>query len=111
MPLGRVNLIPPMRFGQTFACLVQSGWQNFGHSPLCSAQLDGHGIVHVCFRPDVRFLGAVRGARVPVPLLAASVRVFAAVLVASVRDLPVDVDDALVEIDVLPPQAERLALP
>jgi hypothetical protein len=46
-----------------------------------------------------------------VPFLAASVRVFAAVLVAGVRDLPVDVDDALVEINVLPPQAERFALP
>ena len=43
------------------------------------------------------------------PLPAASVRVLAAVLVASVRDLPVDVDDALVEIDVLPPQTERFA--
>ena len=54
VPLGRVNLIPPMRFGQAFACLVQSGGQNFGHSPLCSAQLGGHGVAHVCLRPDVR---------------------------------------------------------
>jgi hypothetical protein len=46
-----------------------------------------------------------------VPLLAASVRIFAAVLVAGVRDLPMNIDDALVEIDVLPPQAERFALP
>jgi len=56
-------------------------------------------------------LGAVRGARVRVLLLAASVRILAAVLVENVRDLPVDVDDALVEIDVPPPQAERFALP
>jgi hypothetical protein len=46
-----------------------------------------------------------------VPLLAASVRIFAAVLVAGVRDLPMNIDVALVEIDVLPPQAERFALP
>ena len=55
-------------------------------------------------------LGAIRRTGQPVPVLTAPVRVGAAVAPGVALELPPHLDRPLVEVDVLPPQAERLAL-